>query len=87
MLEFLGETLTAVALISLLIYMSYRNSARLADLIGPTDTTIVVRLSALWFCIGTQVLWNGAAELFGTLPLGTAGANWRQAHPVFTGAR
>ena len=33
---------------------------------GATGTTIVVRLSAfLLFCIGIQVLWNGAAELLG----------------------
>ena len=54
----------------------YRNSARLASLMGATGTTIVVRLSAfLLFCIGIQVLWNGAAELLGTLPLGTAGTS------------
>ena len=44
-------------------------SARLAQWIGVTGTTIVVRLSAfLLFCIGIQVMWNGAAELLGTLP-------------------
>jgi multiple antibiotic resistance protein len=43
---------------------------------GATGTTIVVRLSAfLLFCIGIQVLWNGAAELLGTLPIGTAGVS------------
>ncbi len=74
-LEFFLETLAAVALLSLMVYFFYRNSARLADLIGPTGTTIVVRLSAfLLFCIGIQVLWNGASELLGTLPLGSAGA-------------
>jgi multiple antibiotic resistance protein len=73
-LEFFLETLAAVALLALLIYATYRNSARLAQLIGPTGTTIIVRLSAfLLFCIGIQVFWNGAAELLGTLPLGTAG--------------
>jgi len=42
--------------------------------IGPTGTTIVVRLSAfLLFCIGIQVMWNGAAELLGRLPFGTTG--------------
>jgi multiple antibiotic resistance protein len=41
---------------------------------GITGTTIVVRLSAfLLFCIGIQVLWNGAAELLGSLPLSPAG--------------
>jgi len=75
-LEFFVQTLAAVALLALLVYAFYRNSARLASLMGATGTTIVVRLSAfLLFCIGIQVLWNGAAELLGTLPLGTAGTN------------
>jgi multiple antibiotic resistance protein len=70
LLEFGIETLAAVVLLSLLIYLTYRNSARLAELIGPTGTSIIVRLSAfLLFCIGIQVLWNGASELIGTLPL------------------
>jgi multiple antibiotic resistance protein len=77
-LEFFIETLTAVALLALLIYVTYRNSARLAQIIGPTGTTIVVRLSAfLLFCIGIQVCWNGAAELLGSLPFvaGPAGTS------------
>jgi multiple antibiotic resistance protein len=73
-LLFFVETLSAVTLLTLLIYVAYRYSARLARLIGATGTTIIVRLSAfLLFCIGIQVLWNGAAELLGTLPLGSAG--------------
>jgi multiple antibiotic resistance protein len=73
-LEFFVETLAAVALVVLLVYGFYRYSARLAGLIGATGTTIVVRLSAfLLFCIGIQVCWNGAAELLGTLPIGSAG--------------
>ncbi len=64
LLEFSLETLAAVALLSLLIYWFYKNSARLATWIGVTGTTIIVRLSAfLLFCIGIQVFWNGAAEL------------------------
>lgn len=75
-LEFFVETLAAVALISLLVYGFYRHSSRIADLIGATGTTIIVRLSAfLLFCIGIQVLWNGASELLGTLPLGSAGTS------------
>jgi multiple antibiotic resistance protein len=75
-LAFFVETLAAVALIAALVYLLYRHSARLADLIGATGTTIIVRLSAfLLFCIGIQVLWNGAAELLGTLPLGSAGTS------------
>lgn len=71
-LEFFVETLAATALLSALIYGFYRNSPRLAQLIGVTGTTIVVRLSAfLLFCIGIQVGWNGVSELLGTLPFPT----------------
>jgi multiple antibiotic resistance protein len=74
--QFFGETLGAVLLLSLLVYAFYRNSARLAGLMGATGTTIIVRLSAfLLFCIGIQVMWNGAAELLGTLPIGSAGVS------------
>jgi multiple antibiotic resistance protein len=69
LLAFFVETLAATALLSILIYGFYRNSPRLAQLIGVTGTTIVVRLSAfLLFCIGIQVGWNGVSELLGTLP-------------------
>src|ERR1700676_583523 len=75
-LAFFVETLAATALLSVLIYGFYRNSARLAKWIGVTGTTIVVRLSAfLLFCIGIQVMWNGASELLSSLPLGTAGTS------------
>jgi multiple antibiotic resistance protein len=71
-LAFFVETLAATAILSLIIYALYRNSARVANFIGPTGTTIVVRLSAfLLFCIGIQVLWNGAAELLSTLLFNT----------------
>ncbi len=74
--EFFVETLAAVALLVILIYLTYRNAARLANLIGSTGTSIVVRLSAfLLFCIGIQILWNGAAELLGSLPIGSAGVS------------
>src|SRR6202021_1493608 len=55
-LEFFVETITAVALLALLVYAFYRNSARLAGWIGATGTTIVVRLSAfLLICMGIKV--------------------------------
>jgi multiple antibiotic resistance protein len=70
LLEFFVETLAATALLALLIYVAYRNSPRIAQFMGVTGTTIVVRLSAfLLFCIGIQVSWNGMAELLSTLPL------------------
>lgn len=59
----LGATLTTVAICAL-IYVFYRYADRVGRLIGPTGTTIVLRLSAfLLFCIGIQVLWNGVHEL------------------------
>ncbi len=62
-----AATITTV-LLSLLIYVAYRYSDRVSRLVGPTGTTIIVRLSAfLLFCIGIQVLWNGAAELIGSV--------------------
>jgi multiple antibiotic resistance protein len=74
LIPFFLETLAAALLLVLLVYAFYRNSARIADFIGATGTTIIVRLSAfLLFCIGIQVLWNGAAELLGRLPFGTTG--------------
>jgi multiple antibiotic resistance protein len=76
LLEFFVETLAAVALLSLLVYVFYRYSAKLAGFIGATGTTIVVRLSAfLLLCIGVQVFWNGASELLGSLSLGVAGSS------------
>ncbi len=69
LLEFFIETMAATLLLALVIYVLYRHSGRLADLIGATGTTIVQRLSAfLLFCIGIQVLWNGISELLRTLP-------------------
>jgi multiple antibiotic resistance protein len=69
LLAFFVETLAATALLSILIYGFYRNSPRIAQWIGVTGTTIVVRLSAfLLFCIGIQVAWNGLSELLGKLP-------------------
>ena len=75
LISFFIETLAATLLLVLLVYGSYRNSGRLADLVGPTGTTIVVRLSAfLLFCIGIQVFWNGAGELLAHLPVGAPGS-------------
>jgi multiple antibiotic resistance protein len=73
LIAFFVETLAATLLLVLLIYAAYRHSGKLADLVGPTGTTIVVRLSAfLLFCIGIQVFWNGAGELLAHLPVGVS---------------
>jgi multiple antibiotic resistance protein len=65
---FLGAVTLVSTSISLLVYLLYRNSLRVSHAIGPTGTSIVVRLSAfLLFCIGIQVLWTGVAELLSGL--------------------
>lgn len=70
LVEFIVETLLAVVALALGIFVAYRNSGWLARSIGPTGTTIIVRISAfLLFCIGIQVAWNGASELLLSLPL------------------
>lgn len=75
-IAFFVETLVAILLLAFTIYIFYRNSVRLAEWIGPTGTTIVMRLSAfLLFCIGIQVLWNGSAALLGSIPFGQGAAN------------
>ncbi|HTV94751.1 MAG TPA: MarC family protein [Steroidobacteraceae bacterium] len=72
LIAFFLETLAAALLLVLLVYGFYRNCGRLADLIGTTGTTIIVRLSAfLLFCIGIQVFWNGAGELLRQVAAGT----------------
>ena len=68
LLEFVSQTVLAAAALSVIIFICYRQSASLGRAIGPTGTTIIVRLSAfLLFCIGIQILWTGASELLGTM--------------------
>jgi multiple antibiotic resistance protein len=70
-LGFVAENALAALVLALLVYVFYRHSERLARAIGPTGTTIVVRLTAfLLFCIGIQVLWNGAAQLIASATIG-----------------
>jgi len=65
--------LTAVigsALVAATIYLSYGFADRLGAVIGPTGMNVMLKLSAfLLVCIGVQILWNGASQLLGSLPL------------------
>ncbi|HUO79388.1 MAG TPA: MarC family protein [Steroidobacteraceae bacterium] len=70
-LMFFAETALATLLLALLVYVFYRYSERLARVIGPTGTTVVVRLTAfLLFCIGIQVLWTGLEQLLSGATIG-----------------
>jgi multiple antibiotic resistance protein len=63
----LAATVTTAAM-ALLIYLAYRYSDRISRALGPTGSTIIVRLSAfILFCIGIQVLWTGMEELLSRL--------------------
>ena len=66
--SFLIGASIVTALISVIVYLLYRNASWVSRAMGPTATTIVMRLSAfVLFCIGIQVLWTGVAELLKTL--------------------
>ena len=69
LVSFFLQSIMAVILVCALILLFYGHAERMARLIGPTGTAVVVRLTAfLLFCIGIQVLWTGLAELLAALP-------------------
>ena len=54
-----------VALIGVTIYLCYRFSDELQRLLGPTGTSIVIRLSAfILVCIGIQIMFNGVNQFY-----------------------
>jgi multiple antibiotic resistance protein len=65
---FMAQMTLATILLCAIIYLLYRYSLRISNVIGPTGTSVIVRLSAfLLFCIGIQIFWNGAAELLSSI--------------------
>ena len=65
--------LIAMALIAATIFFCYRFADWLAQVLGETGTTVVIRLSAfLLLCIGVQIVWNGADALLGSVRLQVA---------------
>lgn len=67
-LWFMLQMTLATLLLCAIIYLLYRYADRISHRIGPTGTAVIMRLSAfLLLCIGIQIFWNGAAELFGGL--------------------
>jgi len=61
---FAPEALSAATLgsliICLLIWLSYASAERMGRALGPSGTSVVVRLSSfILFCIGVQIAWNG----------------------------
>jgi multiple antibiotic resistance protein len=55
-------------IIAVAVYLCYRYAHRILKRLGPTGTSVVVRLSAfILLCIGVQIVWNGASALLRTL--------------------
>jgi len=66
----MGVALVASALIALSIYLCYAFAGRLAQVLGVTGMSVMMRLSSfLLVCIGVQIVWNGASSLFTSLQL------------------
>src|SRR5215468_3795441 len=60
--------LIASALIAISIYLCYGFADRLAQVLGATAMSVILRLSSfLLVCIGVQILWNGASALLTSL--------------------
>jgi multiple antibiotic resistance protein len=57
------------AFVALTIYLCYAFADRLASMLGPTGTNVIVKLTSfLLVCIGVQIVWNGLSQLLRSLP-------------------
>ena len=58
--------------ISLSIFLSYAFADRLAQVLGSTAMSVIMRLSSfLLVCIGVQILWNGSPPWIRTTVYGS----------------
>ena len=64
-----ASELIGVTAIAATILVCYVYADRMLRALGPTGTSVLVRLSAfILLCIGVQIFWNGASALVGSLP-------------------
>jgi multiple antibiotic resistance protein len=57
------------AFVAATIYLCDAFADRLAAVMGPTGTNVIVKLSSfLLVCIGVQIMWNGVSQLLASLP-------------------
>jgi multiple antibiotic resistance protein len=64
---FLGMTAAAMAMTAV-IWVTYRYADRLTQMMGPTSTRTITRMSAfLLLCIGVQILITGVEDVLGPL--------------------
>jgi multiple antibiotic resistance protein len=53
-----------ILLVAISVFLCYRYADRIVSKLGPTGTSVVVRLSAfILLCIGVQICWNGVHAL------------------------
>jgi multiple antibiotic resistance protein len=53
-----------ILIVAVSVYLCYRYADRILRKLGPTGTSVVVRLSAfILLCIGVQICWNGLHAL------------------------
>ena len=56
-----------ILLVAVGVYFCYRYADRILHKLGPTGTSVVVRLTAfILLCIGVQICWNGVHGLIAT---------------------
>ena len=56
--------LVAVAIVSLILYLSFRYASRLIGMLGETGTIVFVRMSSfILLCIGVSIIWSGVLGL------------------------
>jgi multiple antibiotic resistance protein len=68
LVSILGAVIGSV-LVAVSVYVCYGFSDRLAQVLGPTAMSVIMRLSSfLLVCIGVQISWNGLSALLKTLP-------------------
>jgi multiple antibiotic resistance protein len=57
------------ALVSIVLYLVFRNSAKVLAWLGDVGMLVMTRLMAfILLCIGIQIMWTGWAELNGIVP-------------------
>ncbi len=62
--EALVASLGGAVIICGLIWLCYASAERMSRALGPTGTSVVMRLSSfILFCIGVQIAWNGIQGL------------------------
>ena len=65
----IGAVIGAV-LIAASVYLCYAFADRLAQALGATAMSVIMRLSSfLLVCIGVQIIWNGLSTLLRSLPV------------------